>query len=732
MIVLVILLSGGAGVSLLVHSASVDPTGNLSPSGSSIPALSASPSEQRVQADSTTTLWASWSEPPSGCTDSPLWFHWSLADGLTEGELGPASQPMVNFTADAGGSGTALVNVRSELLLACGTSLETTLQTATATVAIVAPLEVENLTVVPNPVLPGSLTNLSAIVANGDPPYLLHIVWGDGSAENITDPVPGPISIGHRFPVGWFAPSVLIEDSIGDAVSDTVEEALSVSSGPAVGILPPAGEAEVGVPVAYTIALLRPPSSYVLFSECAEPLGQGEVVEPLAPGARSFNCTFQKTGIADVGLRMETSPGGDPPAMRARLLEPVAAPLGLAVGPTPRTTEAGRPSAVMVEVSGGVPPFQIAWTLVGNVSWEKMAIYSDGPIDLPFWPDQAGGYPISIGVTDAAGEAELNQTARVPVDGPLAIDASVSRTLTEAGAVASVLGNITAGAPPFRWCIVPSYSPLEADVGEGASAFVGPFTWNETFPQTGEIVVSIVVLDGDGNVWTETSEVSLVPPMNVTARVFGTTNASGQFVDLDLSIVGGVPPFGVNLTSTDDEQWNVSVPSDGTFSWIFVTNDSGTIGVLLEVRDPLADVWTATRTLVIPSPTNSSGPPPVPPPGDSPPSAEATSHASMDGWLAGLGIMVVAALCGGGLLIRRRRRPSERNPNPRPDPVAVVRRIVEPAEGAERSTVELLAEEAGVPLETVRTTIDRLIDEGTLRAETGDDGEEVLAWSEPP
>lgn len=91
--------------------------------------------------------------------------------------------------------------------------------------------------------------------------------------------------------------------------------------------------------------------------------------------------------------------------------------------------------------------------------------------------------------------------------------------------------------------------------------------------------------------------------------------------------------------------------------------------------------------------------------------------------------MILLGILGGLWLYRRRRRSAEPSPPP-PDPVAVIREIVEPAEGAERSTVELLAEEQGLPLATVRSTIDRLVSDGTLRSETGSDGEEVLAWSE--
>ena len=76
---------------------------------------------------------------------------------------------------------------------------------------------------------------------------------------------------------------------------------------------------------------------------------------------------------------------------------------------------------------------------------------------------------------------------------------------------------------------------------------------------------------------------------------------------------------------------------------------------------------------------------------------------------------------------RRAQKPEGKTEGPNPE--AVLKKIIEPAEGAERFTVELLAEEAGIPLGVVRSTIDRLVAQGTVVSEGGADGEEVLSWS---
>ncbi len=65
-----------------------------------------------------------------------------------------------------------------------------------------------------------------------------------------------------------------------------------------------------------------------------------------------------------------------------------------------------------------------------------------------------------------------------------------------------------------------------------------------------------------------------------------------------------------------------------------------------------------------------------------------------------------------------------------PDAVEVLRRIIEPCDGAERAMVELLAEEEGVPWARVHRTIDRLCTEGRIRSDRGDDGVVRLTWTD--
>ena len=90
---------------------------------------------------------------------------------------------------------------------------------------------------------------------------------------------------------------------------------------------------------------------------------------------------------------------------------------------------------------------------------------------------------------------------------------------------------------------------------------------------------------------------------------------------------------------------------------------------------------------------------------------------------------MVVGTTGAGALFWRRHARRKAVARPGPNPEEELKRIIEPADGAERFTVELLAEEAGIPLSVVRTTIDRLVAEGRVHSESGADGEEVLSWT---
>jgi hypothetical protein len=193
--------------------------------------------------------------------------------------------------------------------------------------------------------------------------------------------------------------------------------------------------------------------------------------------------------------------------------------------------------------------------------------------------------------------------------------------------------------------------------------------------------------------------------------VEGNSSPPGSLA-LELSIAGGFPPFDITISASDGENWTHTVPSDGSQTWTLLVSGAGALGLQVAAVDAAGTEleWNATVDLPAPIPA---------PPSPSAPLSTLPEYGAGALLLLGASLSAVH-------FYRRRSRPAPPAP---PDPVAVLRQIIEPADGADRATVELLAEEAGVPLGVVRSTIDRLIAEGTIRSDASVEDEEVLSWS---
>ncbi len=177
----------------------------------------------------------------------------------------------------------------------------------------------------------------------------------------------------------------------------------------------------------------------------------------------------------------------------------------------------------------------------------------------------------------------------------------------------------------------------------------------------------------------------------------------------EVTISGGTAPFAFWINDSAGDRWNGSFASDGSYLWSGTTRAEGFLTIVLVVIDGSGFVGVAAGTVVVPA---------APPP---------DSAASSPVWEAA---GVPLALGGGTALAvvvhhRKARRPT---PVRGPDPVTALRAILEPSDGADRTLVELEAEEAGVPPAVARSTLDRLITSGAVRAERSPEGEEVLAW----
>ena len=677
------------------------------------------------------TLRAAWSVLSPLCTVSALWYRWSVNGPNATGYLNTTTGPSATFSAAAFASGTTTVDVGSGAVLACGVDQEVITRTGAAELSTDVPLTVSAVRVTPDPLLPGQNATLAGTVEGGEPPYSLDVAWGDGARTLLTVPEGGPFSTAHPFPVGEFTPTVLVGDATGNVVNVSAEEPVSAESGLAVGIAPSAPAAEVGVPTDFEGVVDGSPRGSVPLFDCSNATVGPGTPAPDDPNDTEFSCTFTSPGTAAVVFGVYPTAPGEPTASVV-LEEAVSAPPELSVDPAAPPTEVGETSFLRVGLADGVLPVSLSWNLSGLGSSESTSVASDGTGVIPVVPAAAGSFVVGVRAMDALGAVAVNDTVSFDVAPDLEANATGVSSLLAGGAEVSVAGVARSGCAPFTWWVVPDLLTTNDSAPGGSLPEVGEFVWNGTYAREGNLSITTGIADACGAAWQETLELALVPLLAITASVEPGAASPNETLDLNLSIVGGLAPFRLQVAASDGESWNGSVTSDGVSHWSFATDGNGSVRVGVTVEDSLGDLAASNATVSLEGATGPSGPPSSAPP--SPPTLplplDNSSGSAAPGieWLIvpfGVSVGGAAVLC----VVWRWRSGRRRVAPISPDPVATLRRIIEPAEGAERFTVELLAEEAGIPLTTVRSTLNRLVSEGKVRSENGADGEEVLSWS---
>jgi len=713
-----VLLASGAVLAVLLltpptpaPSASTRPESIGPPSPS--PSLSVDPPTWWMPTDNSTSLVAGWVGPPPGCGLTPRWYRWSVAGTTVEGTLNSSAVANVTFDATSSETGTTTLLVRSAATLECDGSGSTILGTAEANVTVVAPLALQNLSVEPDPVALGQPTAFEGTISGGEPPYQLRIAWGDGNVSSVAVARPGSFAVDHQFPAGEFLPRVAASDSAGLESSGAVPEPLTSSNTTAVAIGSENTEVDVGVPAEFSANMLDAPNGSSLGWSCSS---AATVAAPQVADEANFSCSFSEVGTGVVFFEL-LPPIPDPlvSATRYESVEPLPE-LG-AVSPS-GPAEVGRPCAVTFNISGGVPPFLLEWQEIGTPVVGSLGVTEDGPVLVPLLPTVPGSLDLVARLVDADGMATANATAQFVVDPALNATAVVARALTASGAVLDLSGSVPSGATPFLWVVTSSPDPANETTPEGELGTAGSFDWQANYSLEGWATISWAVVDADGGFVNATMPVEAVAPFVGTLSLApGGPDAPGTF-DLALALSGGLPPFRVDVNATSGAQWNRTVASDGGFDLAFSASAAGLLGLEVRVTDSLGAELALTGAVTVAAP---------------PPDAVSSPSSPDSGSLASTvvgGVLLVVVASAVGLYFHRRRRGRAVPPSP-PDPRDVLRGIIEPADGVDRTTVELLAEEAGVPLDGARAAIDRLIADGTLRAETDPDGEEVLAWSAP-
>jgi hypothetical protein len=679
----------------------------------SVPTLTVVLPQFPVEGTNNLSLDANWGPAPSGCLLRPGWSSWFLPSrAAASGIFASPNDARTEFVPENLSSAVSEVGVRSDAQLSCGNSIRTLESVAFSNVTTYATLTLTDLAADPSATAAPGRVQLGGFVAGGRAPYDLGIAWGDGSFTNQTLPTAGPFLVPHTFESGTFQPRVGVYDSDRIDVRGGLPEPVDVSNATVLAINASLPLAEVGVPVEFRGTYERPIDHFGAVIGCTpDPF--------LHPQQYLMNisCTPSAGGVLGVTFKV----GAPVPQLVAQETreEPVAPPVDLVVRPVSPSLDAGVQTYVRVTVVGGVPPFDITWASANGTLGTRSDAPADGSFLVPWTPPFAGASSLNGSVTDSLGVSASSARVKLIVNAPPTLLLQVNRTIDPSNTTIEVVSTLVGGSSPLSWGLRVDPTPAtEANpLGESSN---GSFDWWATFLEEGVATIEVAAEDAASDLVTSNLTVELPLPPTLTATSSSSNSTGTPQITLTLTTTDGVLPFSIWINSTGASLWNGSETAGGPYlETVSPVPAGGSVDLsvaLVDARGTRVSVNVTTTMpappVVVPVPLQSS-------PSNSPPSAV---------WMAVVGIAVVA-IAGGGLWAfwRRRSRPEEM---PAPDAATVLERLLRPADGADRLTIELMAEEEGVPLETVQGTLDRLIREGRVRSESDPGGGEVLAWSD--
>lgn len=708
-----LILLGLAGLALAPSGspgAASAPAPALGARAESGPELVVDPTSWWMPAGNSTNLSATWVGASPGCSIGSLWFRWSILAGPAEGELLGTFGPNVTFAATSSVTGDSLLAVRSAAVQECGRTNSTTVASAFANMSVVAPITVANISIQPNPILPGDVASLGGWVAGGEPPYAVRVQWGDGSSSLVTVLRAGDFAVAHAFAAGTYRPSITVNDAVGDVASASVGGPLEANDSLSVAITPDSWAVDVGIPAEFSAGVLGAPNGSGSGWMCSTPAA---AMPRALSASTNFSCAFSAAGVGEVLYEVfPPVPGATASAEWTEVVEPL--PTVVPVAGTP-AAEVGQPCVVGFETAGGVPPFRLDWAERGTSVTGSLTSPTDGRLYVPFVPQNSGALSIEAWLVDADGSTSANATVQLQVQPVLNASATLLGSIAGGQPELEVAGSVLGGTPPFEWAVVPAIAPATASSPGGTIASPGAFAWQGAFDDEGNVSVTVTIVDAAGADYGTELSAAPVAALGLEVTVSAPNPRAAGNASLEVSISGGLPPFTIRLNASGTADEIRIFPLDAQFTWPLDFGRGGTFSIRLELTDALGVARNFTGAVsAYPPPTSSLAP---------------AEGAANSGATVAAVVGALVAVGGGFLFLRGRRRKAPRVPTPTVDPLAVLRSIVEPADGAERPTVELLADEAGLPLDEAHAAIDRLIADGTLRVEVDADGTELLSWA---
>ena len=596
-------IAQGHGEALDLHSHSTANEANLT----------INPPSFTVLSGTNLSLEAIWSVESPLCLVAPLWFHWSIGDGNATGLLNATNGRIVTFTGESFDSGSVIITIQSDAVLECGQDETILYQSCTANLSVVVPLDISELEIGPNPLPPDGQAVLEGSITGGKPPYALDVSWGDGARSTVLVATPGSFAVNHSFPAGSFLPSILASDAIGDLANQSVEEALTVGSGLGVAIIPGSYIAEVGITAGFLGVEQGSFPGAITLVDCANATVDSTGGTPPDPNDTVFSCTFGQPGTSKVLFGLYSpQPGG--PSVSAILYVDVVAPPRLSARLVESVGEVGRTELVQVQLSEGAMPVSLMWNFAGNGSGGTEIVNSDGDGVIALSLETVGNYAIGIVATDIHGRlAEIN-TQILQVDSTLAANVTGASSLMSFGSITRVAGDVLAGCSPFSWWVVPGIPPNNGSAAEGALANPDAFEWSGSYHREGNLSVAVEVADSCGSNWQTSISVTLVPVLSLDMAVNPGPPSQSQAILVNLTVQGGLPPFLLEASSSNNESWNRTVQSDGPYSWLLSIAGNGSLELAARVSDQLNGLAEANLTIYLNSPPDPGSPSPTIPP----------------------------------------------------------------------------------------------------------------------
>jgi hypothetical protein len=404
----------------------------------------------------------------------------------------------------------------------------------------------------------------------------------------------------------------------------------------------------------------------------------------------------------------------------ASYVEPVLPSPTITLG-VANVTDAGIPFSVVLGVSGGVAPYSANLTLNGApLAIERFP--ASGTIAVPAMSPSTGPINVTAAATDALGEiVRAAATVAGPAPRP-SVALAGGPTAVEAGVEYTWWADVVGGTPPIQWTVVPAGPAGNVSGPGGSSTSPGTIAWSARFNDTGNDSVGFYAADAAGSVAAFDLPVRVAPRVQALLSV----PTGGAVSAVNLTIVGGVPPYELDLSASDGETWVGNASVAGTFTWTLAPRATGELNVSAWVADGAGGV--AIASLALPNQTGSSPAPTNDPPG---------SIGTLSLVLLALGAVGGAAV---DRLLRRRSKPTPTPPPAAPPAIEEVKQILDESDGLERETVCVTGEERGRTREAIEAGIDHWMRLGRIETIRGSGGEEFLRWkdqnepasSEPP